>query len=67
MIAGRRSRQHRTGLGIELAKAQKIAGEGARQDGEVALHIARRNAGGLALERAAAGGKARIAAGLGDH
>ena len=63
-IAGRRGRQQRAGLGVELAEPQEIAGEVARQDGEIALHVARREAGGLALEVAAADREPRLAAGL---
>src|SRR5205823_4601448 len=67
MVARRRGRPQRTGLGVELAKAEKIAREPARQDGQVSLHVARRNTGRLAVDLAAAGGKARIAAGPGDQ
>ena len=57
-IAGRRGRQQRAGLGVELAEAQEIAGKVARENGEVALHEARRQAGGLSLQHAACGSRA---------
>src|SRR5262249_27576377 len=62
-IAGRRSREQRTRLGIELAEAQEVAGDVAGQNGEIALHVTRSDAGGLALGTAAAGRGPRGAAG----
>src|SRR5262249_3893831 len=62
--AGRRGRQQRAGFGVELAEPQEIARQLGRQNGEVALHVARSDAGRLALESAAAGRKPRVAAGL---
>ena len=63
-IAGRRSREQRARLGIELAEAQEVAGDVAGQNGEIALHVTRSDAGGLALETACAGSEPRVAAGL---
>src|SRR4029453_6911267 len=58
------SGQQRARFGVELAKAQEIGGQAARQNGEVALHVTRGHARRLALETATAGRKPRVAAGL---
>src|SRR5215468_9873879 len=63
-VAGRRGRQQRAGFGVEVAEPQEIAREVARQNGEIALHVTRGDAGRLTLESAAAGRKPRVAAGL---
>jgi hypothetical protein len=43
-VARLRDAEQRAGLGIELAEAQEVAGELARQDGDVALHMRGRHA-----------------------
>ena len=65
-IAGRRRAEQRAGLRIELAEAQEIGGQRLRQDGEIALHIARREARGRPAMRAGADRQPRrkAAAGL---
>ena len=62
-VAGRGGRQQRARLGIELAEAQEIARQAHRQDGEVALHVARRNARGLPAERTRADRQPRLPTG----
>src|SRR3954470_3179418 len=61
-IARRGGRKQRAGFRVELAEAQEVARQRPRQDGEVALHIARRETGGRPPELAAAGRQARRAA-----
>src|SRR4029453_12677975 len=61
------SGQQRARFGVELAKAQEIGGQAARQNGEVALHVTRGHARRLALETATAGRKPRVAAGLREN
>src|SRR5262245_38494193 len=63
-VAGRRGRQQRAGFGVEVAEPQEIARKVARQNGEIALHVTRGDAGRLTLESAAAGRKPRVTAGL---
>src|SRR5262249_35489103 len=65
-VAGRGGRQQRARLRIEVAEAQKMAGEILRQDREISLHVAGRDAGGLAVEPAGASGEARGPTRLGD-
>src|SRR5262249_9473127 len=63
-VAGRRGRQQRAGFGVEVTEPQEIAREVGRQNGEIALHVTRGEAGRLTLESAAAGRKPAVTAGL---
>src|SRR5262252_7096363 len=65
-VAGRGGRKQRARLRIEVAEAQKMAGEILRQDREISLHVAGRDAGGLAGEPAGASGEPRGPTRLGD-
>ena len=56
--------EQRAGLGVELAEAREVGGEFLGQDGEIALHVARRHARGRREVGAGADAAARVAAGF---
>ncbi len=53
-IAGRRHSDQRAGLWIELAEAKEVGCQRLRQNGKIALHISRREAGGRSAVSAGA-------------
>ena len=57
-------RQQRTGLRVALTEAEKIAGQTFRQDHQIALRVARRQAAGMTNPFTAANGLARFVGAL---